>query len=580
MKVSVSTSTPIAHHFQADSALILFFRLYDCTVIVGQQENSGSVQLNGGLENRQDRPLPSSRDEKDWNAAGKNPSPFRSSITLGAVNAASAPQGQRDREQTQDILAELDEFVGESGDDLIEGTIASRQKRRSRRILEIQEEVIETRTLAQRSTLHRVPVDEAYLPQDVEMQSDSDEVSCETLPGQRVEDPTITIVHRQKRPASTILSGGRHNRRGSEFMDMDEWIEVEELLRDHAPDLTGPIPEAGNGQSVIQSSYRHALDQPQENAKRFETILRTMTTKLMQKRTTTRRILLDEDEEHDEPTVRRHARALDRPRSGRGDVRQLEWRPDSPESSGSRTSKGTSAAGKRSTSASEASRTMRMDTDLSSIIGEADSPKRSLRGSLSNSGIGRAVDRARLALTGMKRNHSTEPVIIEPDETPSRTSSDIIPSRPSPFIEELDFCKSHVDESTPATPRPLQSPRKRPSTKHTRHPPHTPRIRGDSHFHETRSVVHSVADQPVPKIEEVSGLWPPSHLVSNLHRYMKCTCECAGPGTVRMLKRRLSSFKRCLWGKQANLKRSNTQSLSSCVDMTAKFPEAPRNGQY
>lgn len=489
-------------------------------MISGQQEQRGSTQLEGALRDGENKPLPTiQNNDDDWRASLQTPSPRRSSNTIGTGSEASTPQScHMETVQAQDILGELDDFVGESGDELVEGTITSRQRRRSRRILQIQEEVIETQTMAQRATLHRVPLDEIYFPHDIHMDSDSEEISRETRPGRMSEDPTVTIVHRQKRPASSILSSGRQTRRGSAFVDMDEWIEVEELLRDHAIER-GPIPEAANGQSVIHSSYRDALDRPQENAKRFETILRTMTTKLMQKRTTTRRIVLEQDDdEDDEPTIRLPARALDRPRAARSDVRRLEWRPVTPGSSPSRMSTDSSVAGSESPSASQVSMAARRAADLPSPppFTPANSPRRSLKGSLSNSGLGRAVDRARLALTGTKRKQSGKQVIFEPSETSSQSSMD--QSHTSLVIDELD------SSDNSRTPRPRQPPREAPPAKQTVNAPHSSRIRGESHFHETRSMVHSVADQSVPKEEEVSGLWPPSHLISNLHRYMKCKC--------------------------------------------------------
>jgi hypothetical protein len=378
------------------------------------------------------------------------------------------------------MVAELSGMVGESGDDIVDGTAQSRRRRLRRRVVEIQEEVIQTHTLAQRSTIQRLPFTDTFFPP----QSDSTaaEVSREVLPAVNQGDPTVTIVKQVRKTASRTLLQGSEMPDGVTTAEMDDWIEVEELLREVEVSSTSPIPEAKNGSTLAIDSYKSAVTRPQENAKRLETILRTFTIKLMQKKTTLRQFIA----EHDQPGGDNYPLPLLQS-SRAADCRQPSWQDPLFE--------------RIESMPPEVSDGMRSHEDIRTAA------RGSPTGALIGRGLGKAVNKARIAWSSRKRKHS--------DETTSRSSPTNNTSSASSMIEESKpMC---VDESSsikaPGTPKS--------GTQSSDHEQRTtnsgPRPREDSHLHD-----ETLFSSTTKSYDEDLRLWPPCHLVSNLHRYMRC----------------------------------------------------------
>ncbi|KAK8854844.1 hypothetical protein IAR55_003583 [Kwoniella newhampshirensis] len=331
--------------------------LYDCTVLAEQEESYATSTSTSVLPQDQSAVTGGSQQHfihpqaEDRAVAGPGPSTMRSwqgrgshSSQLEEVNMrlwgdvqsssststphSSQPQTRKNSAETWDV-EDLEDLVGESGDEMYEGPPddASREqhriKRRRESTLEITDELTESTIVTQ--MVERVHADgRRYASSVSACQSSFPDVAVAVMDTDD-EEPEVDV---QTFDMSSPRRGSYLSASAAD--DENDWIEVDQLLDDDRQDETGTIiPSAPNGSSVAISSYRDALDHPQQNAERIQLVLRTMTNKLLQRKRTVRHVMRDDlsDTSSSDETIIPHKPSTERVGGTRPDVRDIKWRP-------------------------------------------------------------------------------------------------------------------------------------------------------------------------------------------------------------------------------------------------------------
>ncbi|WRT68330.1 uncharacterized protein IL334_005306 [Kwoniella shivajii] len=521
--------------------------LYDCT-IQAEQEDSYTTSTDSAVE--EPEPLSLAALEDISPIAGPGPSTLQSrrhslSSTLTrnplldeankrlwehveASETTTRPNLSR-RESSHTSawsMEDLDDLVGESGDEIYEGPPDDqsreqhRQRRRREATLEITDELTESTVITQ--MLERVHSDGRRFRVNPRL-SHRRQMSMPDIAIQDLDDEDIPI----RTVATSCVNSPRLQSNLSLFPNDDDeeeaeedWVEVDTLLSEED---RAHLPSLPNGDSIGTSSYIDALEHPHHNAERIQLVIKTMTNKLLQRKRTVRHVLRD-NLEIGESTRKA---STERPRSGRGSVRDMNWnitpQPSLPRSVSISSESGSST---RTPTTPLSMRTRRHNRHMS-----AD----------------KAVSKVKNVLSPSRKSSSPAPT-----HTPSREGS------PSPISrkakpEPIDTSKPKEGVRAPP-PSPHQSIILRnpsqPSPKlrmtSTRQNPQIPleeqslsrpslSMRRES-VHTSSSRVETASSHLMPERGEANpdNLFPHEGLIRNIHRFMRYSSAAYGQNFLRI----------------------------------------------
>lgn len=531
--------------------------LYDCT-IVSERDDSFTSQTRITAHNNltPHQSLQPVIDESRLQAiAGPGPSTLatrqseRSNTPLEEVNGrlwahmresrtksggSSHTAEKKFRRNSVDLedLWELEDLVGESGNDEIEGP-SDKTSRRLKRMrndrVEITDELTESTIITQ--MLERVHEDGRRWSSSRHARQRSAPMPEVTVEDVEDEEPELYIS------TTTTSSRRRSVVSLSSLAEDDDWIEVDQLLGEHGPHPEeADIPSAPNGSTSIGTmSYRDALEHPSAGSERIQLVLKTMTNKLLQRRRTVRR-------------VRGEDRSSSSPKGSAGrdgsvtptqtDIRRIEWGRETPDQSDV-----SSSVTSASSYAPLAQKPLAISGSMSRLFPSrlTKSPPSAYDRHVSStakkeSSVGRAISRARSAFRSSRRSSrssspdssslaptvatspdrtaespASSPVVTPPCELPLSTLDGVKAPPPTPFVSSIF--------RTPGQHRVLPHSR---SSQDTR-----PSITA---LHESvRTSQSRVQAASTEAVSETPGsLFPHDSLIRNIHRFMRYSSAAYG----------------------------------------------------
>ncbi|WVW85722.1 hypothetical protein I302_107760 [Kwoniella bestiolae CBS 10118] len=426
-------------------------------------------------------------------------------------------------------MEDLDDLVGESGDEMYDGPPDedSRKKKRRESTFEITDELTERTVVthlfesiqhdneAGRCTSGR----RAGLPFKHRRQYSMPEIAVQPLDTEDEGD------YPMRSAATSVMTSPRTDSRvsilepddaGNEVGGEEDWVEVDNVLAES--DRNGAREE-----SVGTASFLDALEHPHHNAERIQLVLKTMTNKLLQRKRTVRHVTRDNIESGSSE----HSRRPSTERFRRGHLRDIDWNR-TPQPSTSRTPDSPTS------------------TSTSSRFPSTPSKRRHTK----HLSADKALARAKGILSFTRK--SSQPVTPSSTEvsTPSLTPS---PSR-SPSKSRLRPAALYVDTSDPPQegvrappPSPHQSmilrrlsqtasPELRMTSSHPSNPSR-PSMSVREAVHTSSSRIQAASSHAVPDEGDANSdnLFPHEGLIRNIHRFMRYSSAAYGQNFLRIL---------------------------------------------
>jgi len=454
----------------------------------------------------------------------------------------SAPGLSSPNSMVLDDLWELEDLVGESGDDEYDGppNDTIRQERRQKRMrddmVEITDELTESTIITQ--MFERVHEDGRRWSSPWHTRQRSAPLPEVTVEDTEDEEPEVqarTTVNSPRRQSMASLSS---------LEDENDWIEVDQLLEGDR-DAKEP-PSAPNGStSVGTQSYLDALENPSANAERIQLVLQTMTNKLLQRKRTVRRAMAEDhsDTSSREGIIRRDG-SIQELTPIRPDVRSIEWRGDQQDQSGMTSSAASISSNTPSASTWASTSNYRPIAMSRFFPRQTKSPPSSYdrHAASKNSSMGRAMSRVRSAFRtkSNRTSRDTRPEASDNTRDPS-TSSSIstagLAQSPtnSPVSEIPSNVKGGVKGPPPTPYVPSQSRKSatcvaRAGPDARRQPNNYPPRPSVTAVHETvrtsRNRIQAASSQPI--FESPASLFPHDSLIKNVHRFMRYSSAAYG----------------------------------------------------